>query len=441
MIFQNIRLLSILLVIILSVKVLVVGNGGREHALVWKISQSPLVSEIYCTIGNAGIVRSARIVDIPPTDTERLAQFAEKEGIDFTVVGPEAPLVKGIVDAFEKRGLKIFGPSREASMLEGSKAFAKRFMEKHGVPTARYRVFDDPESASKYVSEVGAPIVVKADGIAAGKGSVVCQTEEEALNTIERFMKKGVLGESGRRVVVEEFLEGEEASYIVMVSGDRYVPLPTSQDHKRLLDGDRGPNTGGMGAYSPTPVIDPETEERIKREIVERTLAGLREEGIFFRGFLYVGLMITEEGPKVLEFNVRLGDPEAQPILMRIRNDFLEVMVNFYEGRDVVIEEDERWALDVVIASEGYPESPRKGVEIQGLEEAEREEGVIVFHAGTALKEGKVVTNGGRVLNVCAYGETLREAKDRAYKALSKIRFEGMQFRRDIGDKAFKYLR
>jgi phosphoribosylamine--glycine ligase len=422
------------------VKVLVVGNGGREHALVWKIAQSPLVSKIYCAKGNAGIGRVAELVDIEPTEVERLAEFALKEGIDFTVVGPEAPLVKGIVDAFEKRGLRIFGPSREAALLEGSKAFAKRFMEKYGVPTARYRVFDDPEEAKAYIRRMGAPIVVKADGLAAGKGSVVCTEEEEALRTVDRFMKEGVLGEAGRRVVVEEFLTGEEASYIVMVDGDRYVPLPTSQDHKRLLDGDRGPNTGGMGAYSPTPVIDEKTERRIREEIIERTLKGLKEEGVYFRGFLYAGLMITEEGPKVLEFNVRLGDPEAQPILMRIKGDFLKALLDFYEGKDVTLEEDTRWALDVVLASEGYPEAPRKGVEIHGLEEAEREEGVVIFHAGTALRNGRVVTNGGRVLNVCAYGETLREAKEKAYRTVSKIRFEGMQFRRDIGDKAFRYL-
>ncbi|MDQ7039017.1 MAG: phosphoribosylamine--glycine ligase [Aquificota bacterium] len=421
-------------------KVLIVGNGGREHALVWKIAQSPFVSRIYCTRGNAGINRVAEAVDIDPTDVERLARFAEEEGIDFTVVGPEAPLVKGVVDAFEKRGLMIFGPSREASRLEGSKAFAKRFMERHNIPTAEYATFEDPEEAKEYVKSKGAPIVVKADGLAAGKGSVVCTTQEEALRTVDRFMREGVLGESGKRVVIEEFLEGEEASYIVMVNGDTYVPLPTSQDHKRLLDGDRGPNTGGMGAYSPTPVIDEITERRIKKEIVERTLKGLKEEGIYFRGFLYVGLMITEEGPKVLEFNVRLGDPEAQPILMRIKNDFLKVLMDFYEGKRVYIEEDERWALDVVLASKGYPEKPEKGFEIHGIEEAESEEGVVIFHAGTALRNSKVITSGGRVLNVCAYGRTLKEAKERAYRAVSKIHFEGMRFRKDIGDKAFRYL-
>ena len=421
-------------------KVLVVGNGGREHAIAWKLSQSPLVSELYVAKGNAGLWEIAKKVDISPTDVEALAEFASKEGIDFTVVGPEAPLVAGIVDEFEKKGLKIFGPSKEASQLEGSKAFAKKFMEKYEVPTAHYSVFDDFDRAVRYVKDVGAPVVVKADGLAAGKGAVVCFSEDQALKTLENFMKKGALGGAGRRVVIEEFLEGEEASYIVMVNGDRYVPLPTSQDHKRLLDGDRGPNTGGMGAYSPTPVIDGEMERRIREEVIERTLDGLKREGIFFRGFLYAGLMITSEGPKVLEFNVRLGDPEAQPILMRVRGDFLRMLLDFYEGKDVGIEEDPRWALDVVIASRGYPEKPEKGKVIEGLDEVKSLRDVVIFHAGTTVKDGKVVTNGGRVLNVCAYGDTLKEAKERAYEAVSKIHFEGMHYRKDIGDKAFRYL-
>jgi len=423
------------------VKVLVVGNGGREHAIAWKLAQSSPKPELYVARGNAGLWEIARTVDINPTDVVELARFAEKEGIDFTVVGPEAPLVAGITDEFERRGLKIFGPSKEASRLEGSKAFAKRFMERHGIPTARYRVFEDFTKASHYVKEIGAPVVIKADGLAAGKGAVVCNSTDLALKTLRDFMVDGVLGEAGKRVVVEEFLEGEEASYIVMVNGDRYVPLPTSQDHKRLLDGDRGPNTGGMGAYSPTPVIDERVEERIKREIIERTLKGLKEEGIFFRGFLYAGLMITEEGPKVLEFNVRLGDPEAQPILMRLKGDFLTLLLDFHEGREVSVLEDDRWVLDVVIASRGYPTAPERGKVIEGLEEVKKLPDVVLFHAGTDVEGGKVITSGGRVLNVCAYGDTLREAKERAYGAVAKIRFEGMVFRKDIGDRAFKYLR
>ncbi|RLJ70503.1 phosphoribosylamine--glycine ligase [Hydrogenivirga caldilitoris] len=421
-------------------KVLVVGNGGREHAIAWQLSKSPLVSKLYCASGNAGIWKIAERVDIAPTDVKKLAEFAQREGVDFTVVGPEAPLVKGIVDEFEARGLKIFGPTREASQLEGSKAFAKNFMEKYNVPTPHYSVFDDFDRALRYVKDVGAPIVIKADGLAAGKGAVVCYSIDHAVQTLESFMKKGALGGAGERVVVEEFLEGEEASYIVMVNGENYVPLPTSQDHKKLLDGDKGPNTGGMGAYSPTPVINEEVERRVREEVIERTLKGLKEEGIYFRGFLYAGLMITSEGPKVLEFNVRLGDPEAQPILMRIKNDFLKLLVDFYEGKEVQVKEDERWSLDVVLASRGYPEAYEKGKVIEGLEEAESLPDVVIFHAGTTLKDGKVVTNGGRVLNVCAYGNTLREAKDRAYEAVSKIHFEGMHYRKDIGDKAFKYL-
>ena len=421
-------------------KVLVVGNGGREHAIAWKLRQSSEISELYCARGNAGIWRIAKRVDISPTDIAKLADFAEREGIDFTVVGPEAPLVGGIVDEFERRGLKIFGPSREASRLEGSKAFAKEFMERYDVPTAHYSVFDDFDKALRYIKDVGTPIVIKADGLAAGKGAVVCFSIDHAIQTLESFMKKSALGGAGKRVVIEEFLEGEEASYIVMVNGERYVPLPTSQDHKRLLDGDKGPNTGGMGAYSPTPVINEEVERKIREEVIERTLKGLKEEGIYFRGFLYAGLMITSEGPKVLEFNVRLGDPEAQPILMRVKGDFLKLLLDFYEGKEISLEEDERWALDVVIASRGYPDKPEKGKVIEGLEEAESLEDVVVFHAGTTLKEGKVVTNGGRVLNVCAYGSTLREAKERAYDAVSRIHFEGMHYRKDIGDKAFKYL-
>jgi len=400
------------------VKVLVVGNGGREHALLWKLSQSPLVKELFVAKGNAGAWELAKKVDISPTAVEELARFAEEEKIDFTVVGPEAPLVKGIVDAFEKRGLKIFGPRRKAAMLEGSKAFAKAFMKKYGVPTADYKVFDEFEEAVKFVKEKGAPVVVKADGLAGGKGAVVCKTEEEAIKTLEDFLEKKVFGEACEKVVVEDFLEGEEASYIVMVNGERYLPLPTSQDHKRLLDGDRGPNTGGMGAYSPTPVITPELEKRIREEIVERTLAGLKEEGIYFRGFLYAGLMITKEGPKVLEFNVRLGDPEAQPLLMRVKNDFFETLLDFYEGGKGKIEEDERWALDVVLASRGYPKKPETGKVIHGLDYLKEMEEVVVFHAGTDRRGKFVVSSGGRVLNVCAYGKTLREAKERAYEAV-----------------------
>ena len=421
-------------------KVLVVGNGGREHAIAWKIRQSPLVDKVYVAKGNAGIWKIAEKVDIAPTDVKALADFAQEEKVDFTIVGPEAPLVLGIVDEFEKRGLKVFGPNKKAAQLEGSKAFAKEFMQKYNIPTARYKTFTTFDEAKKYVLEMGAPIVVKADGLAAGKGAVVCESVEEAVETLDKFMNKKIFGEASEKVVIEEFLEGEEASYIVMINGDKFVALPTSQDHKRLLDGDRGPNTGGMGAYSPTPVITPEVEERIKKEIVERVINGLNKEGIYFRGFLYVGLMITKEGPKVLEFNVRLGDPEAQPILMRIENDFLETLLKFYEGEKVVIKESTRWVLDVVLASKGYPEKPEKGKIIHGLDIVEGIEDVVIFHAGTALEGKFTVTSGGRVLNVCAYGDSLKEAKEKAYEAIRFICFEGMHYRKDIGDKAFKYL-
>ena len=422
-------------------KVLVVGNGGREHAIAWKVSKSPLVDALYVAKGNAGIWEIAKRVDISPTDVEALADFAEKEKIDFTIVGPEAPLVEGIVDAFEKRGLKIFGPTKEAAKLEGSKAFAKSFMKKYGIPTARYEVFTDFEKAKEYVKEVGAPIVIKADGLAAGKGAVVCETVEKAIETLDLFLNKKVFGKASEKVVIEEFLEGEEASYIVMINGDKYIPLPTSQDHKRLLDGDKGPNTGGMGAYSPTPVIGKETEERIRKEIIERVIEGLKKEGIYYRGFLYAGLMITDEGPKVLEFNVRLGDPEAQPILMRIKGDFLKTLLDFYEGKDINLEVSDKWALCVVLASRGYPQKPEVGKIIHGLNYLKNMEDVVVFHAGTKKEGAFTISSGGRVLNVCAYGDSLKEAKDRVYDAIKYVCFEGMQYRKDIGDKAFKYLK
>ena len=323
-------------------KVLVVGNGGREHAILWKVSQSPLVKGLYCAKGNGGTAKIAQNVSIEPTNVKALADFAQSEGIDFTIVGPEAPLVAGLVDEFESRGLKVFGPSQRASMLEGSKAFAKEFMQKYGIPTAEFHTFEDPQRAKNFIKDFGVPVVIKADGLASGKGVFVCKSYEEALRAIDNLMIKKALGEAGSKVVVEEFLEGEEASYIVMLNGDSYVPLPTSQDHKRLLDGDKGPNTGGMGAYSPNPFVDEATEKAIRELIIERVIKGLREEGIYYRGFLYAGLMLTKDGPKVLEFNVRLGDPEAQPLLMRIKGDFLKTLLDFYEGKPVNLEIDPR---------------------------------------------------------------------------------------------------
>jgi len=422
------------------VKVLVVGNGGREHAILWKVSQSPLVKGLYCAKGNGGTAKIAQNVSIEPTNVKALADFVQREGIDFTIVGPEAPLVAGLVDEFESRGLKVFGPSQKASMLEGSKAFAKEFMQKYGIPTAEFHTFEDPQRAKNFIKDFGVPVVIKADGLASGKGVFVCKSYEEALRAIDNLMVKKALGEAGSKVVVEEFLEGEEASYIVMLNGDSYVPLPTSQDHKRLLDGDKGPNTGGMGAYSPNPFVDEATEKAIRELIIERVIKGLREEGIYYRGFLYAGLMLTKDGPKVLEFNVRLGDPEAQPLLMRIKGDFLKTLLDFYEGKPVSLEIDPRHTLCVVLASKGYPEKPEDGKEIIGLEEVEKMEDVVVFHAGTELKNGRLYTKGGRVLNVCAWGKDLKEARERAYKAIEKINFEGMHYRKDIGYRAFMVI-
>lgn len=420
-------------------KLLIVGNGGREHALVWKLKQSPMVKQIYIARGNAGSWQIAKRVDIDPLDIKGLAEFAIREGIDFTVVGPEAPLVEGIVDEFESRGLKILGPNRRASMLEGSKVFAKDFMQRYQIPTAEYQVFDDAVKAKRFVMDFGTPLVIKADGLAGGKGAVVCYDQKTAMEAIDRIMVRGELGSSGRRVVIEQFLEGEEASYIVLLNGDRYIPLPTSQDHKRLLDGDMGPNTGGMGAYSPNPFVGKETEKAIKYQIIERLIKGLKEEGIYYRGFLYAGLMLTKDGPKVLEFNVRLGDPEAQPILMRIKGDFMKNLLDFYEGKAINLDIDRRYALCVVLASRGYPEKPQAGGVIYGLD-AIKEEDVIVFHAGTDIKDGKVIAKGGRVLNVCAWGESIKDARDKAYRVIESIKFEGMQYRRDIGAKAIDLL-
>ncbi|MCX8076941.1 MAG: phosphoribosylamine--glycine ligase [Aquificaceae bacterium] len=417
-------------------KVLVVGNGGREHALVWKLSQSKLVSQLYCAKGNAGTQKIAINVPIEPTDVESLADFAQKEGIDFTVVGPEAPLTLGLADIFERRGLKVFGPNGIASMLEGSKVFAKEFMQRHNIPTAEFQVFEDPQKAKSFIKDFGVPLVVKADGLASGKGVFVCKTYEEAFQAVDALMVRKTLGEAGSKVVIEEFLQGEEASYIFLLREQSYVPLPTSQDHKRLLDGDRGPNTGGMGAYSPNPFVDKAVEESIKEQVIQRLIKGLKEEGVEYTGFLYAGLMLTDKGPKVLEFNVRLGDPEAQCLLMRVKGDFLKTLLDFYEGKDVELEMDDRVSLCVVLASKGYPEKPDDNKEIGGLEEVEKMEDVVVFHAGTVLREGKVYTKGGRVLNVCAWGRDIREAKEKAYEAVKFISFEGMHYRKDIGSRA-----
>ncbi|RUM42626.1 MAG: phosphoribosylamine--glycine ligase [Desulfurobacterium sp.] len=423
-------------------KVLVVGSGGREHALAWKLAQSPLVKKVFGTPGNPGIAKVGECVNIPVTDVKAIADFAEREKIDLTVVGPEAPLVAGIVDEFEKRGLRIFGPTKAAAQLEGSKAFAKEMMEKWGVPTADFRVFDNPEEAKAYIREKGAPIVVKADGLAAGKGVTVAKTVEEALQAVDKIMVEKIFGEAGNKVVIEDCLVGEEASYLVVTDGERFIPLATSQDHKQVFDGDRGPNTGGMGAYSPAPVLSPKMEEEVQEKVIKPILKGMKEEGHPFKGILYAGLMITEEGPKVLEFNVRFGDPEAQVILRRLSTDLTEVFNSVIDGK---LLDELSWipetAICVVLASKGYPGKYEKGKEITGIEEAEKLDNVVIFHAGTAVKEGKLVTNGGRVLNVTALGKDISEARENVYRAIEKVHFDGMHFRKDIGLKALKRLK
>ncbi len=422
-------------------KVLVIGSGGREHALVWKLAQSSKIEKVYGAPGNPGIAQIGECVNISPTDIKGLADFAEKEGIDLTVVGPEAPLVAGIVDEFESRGLKIFGPSKEAAKLEGSKAFSKEMMKKYGVPTADFEVFDNPEKAKEYIKEKGAPIVVKADGLAAGKGVVVAQNIEEALEAIDKIMIEKVFGDAGNRVIVEDCLVGEEASYLVVTDGENFIPLATAQDHKAVFDGDKGPNTGGMGAYSPAPVLSEEMEKEVQEKVIKPILRGMREEGHPFKGILYAGLMITEEGPKVLEFNVRFGDPEAQIILRRLKTDLVDVCQSVIEGKLIdSLEWIPETAICVVLASKGYPGKYEKGKVITGIEEAEKIDNVVVFHAGTAIKDGKLVTNGGRVLNVTALGKDIVEARGNVYKAIEKIHFDGMHYRKDIGLKALKRL-
>ena len=422
-------------------KVLVVGNGGREHALAWKIKQSPLLTKLYTARGNAGIWQIAEKVDIAPTDVEKLIDFAKKEKIDLTVVGPEQPLSEGIVDGFEKAGLKIFGHRKNAAILEASKVFAKNFMKKYGIPTAFYGTFDNEKDAVDFIKKMGTPIVIKADGLAAGKGVVIANTEEEAVDTV-RDMFRGRFGEASKRVVIEEFLEGEEASYIAMVDGEKLVPMATSQDHKRVFDGDKGPNTGGMGAYSPAPVITPEIEKQILEKIMYPTLKGMKAEGREMRGFLYAGLMIGPKGINVLEFNVRMGDPETQPIMRRLESDLLQHMLDILDGKIDSVQPvwSERWSIGVVMASKGYPGKYEKGFEITGIEKAEEDPDIVVFHAGTDLKDGKLVTAGGRVLTVTATGDTLIEAKEKVYKAVEKINFEGAHYRKDIGDKGIKRI-
>ena len=426
-------------------KVLVIGNGGREHALAWKLAQGQRVSQVFVAPGNGGTARDARLenVAIAPTDAKALADFAEQQKITLTVVGPEAALAAGVVDEFRARGLRIFGPTKAAAQLESSKAFAKDFMKRHGIPTAAYETFSDAAAAHAYVDGRGAPIVIKADGLAAGKGVVVAMTLDQAHEAIAWILEDNKLGvthnEGGARVVIEDFLAGEEASFIVVCDGRHVVSLATSQDHKRLLDGDEGPNTGGMGAYSPAPVVTPNVHAKVMHEIIQPTIAGMAKDGHPFTGFLYAGLMIDEHGqPRTVEFNTRMGDPETQPILMRLKSDLFELLMHATDGTldQVELQWDRRVALGVVLAAEGYPLNPRKGDAIDGLPADEDE--AMVFHAGTAEVNGKLLTSGGRVLCVTALGESVRTAAQRAYDAASGIQFNVRQFRSDIGHRAIK---
>jgi phosphoribosylamine--glycine ligase len=421
--------------------ILVIGGGGREHALAWKIAQSPRVARVYVAPGNAGTARDDAFVNVSVTDIPELVAFARKSDIALTVVGPEAPLAAGVVDAFREADLQIFGPTRAAARLESSKDFAKSFMQRHDLPTASYRTFSDPSEAHAYVAQRGAPIVVKADGLAAGKGVVVAQTQAQADEAIDAMLVGNAMGDAGARVVIEDFLEGEEASFIVMVDGRHVLPLASSQDHKRLLDGDRGPNTGGMGAYSPAPVVTPALHARIMREIITPAVNGMAADGIPYMGFLYAGVMIDSAGhPKVLEFNCRMGDPETQPIMARLRSDFVTLVQHAVDGtlHTVEAEWDRRAALGVVLAAAGYPDAPKKGAPIGGLDRINdaAHPGVHVFHAGTSLEDGRVVVSGGRVLCVTALGDSVKQAQRAAYAAVSEIHFDGMQYRTDIGHRA-----
>lgn len=423
-------------------KILIIGSGGREHALAWKIFRSPLVRELYCAPGNAGISGVAECVSIPADDIEGLLAFALDKKIDLTIVGPEAPLTMGIADRFLENGLQVFGPGKKAAEIEGSKSFAKYIMNKYGVPTAKAARFRDFEEAGAYIRKMGAPLVIKADGLAAGKGVIVCQTEEEAIDAADRILNQKEFGHAGDSILVEEFLRGEEASFIVFTDGMNVLPLPSSQDHKPVFDNDQGPNTGGMGAYSPAPLIDRVMHARIMEEVMIPTIMGMAREGRPYKGVLYAGLMIDRDRIRVLEFNARFGDPEAQPLLMRMKSDIVPVLQAAVSERldEVQLEIDERSAVCVVMASHGYPGSYEKGKPIFGLEAAKELENVEVFHAGTKIADDQVVTSGGRVLGVTGLGITVSEAIDRTYDAISGISWDGAFYRKDIGQKAVKRL-
>ena len=415
-------------------KVLVIGNGGREHALTWKISRSPRVAKIYCAPGSAALGEIAETVAIPPDEIEKLARFAGAEKIDFTVVGPELPLTLGIVDLFESRGLRIFGPNQAAAQLEGSKAFAKEILRASNIPTASFGTFTDAAAAKSYLLQQKPPYVIKADGLAAGKGVLICQARDEAEAAVEDMLVRRAFGTAGEKIVIEEFLDGEEASFMVLTDGEHILPLASSRDHKRVFDDDQGPNTGGMGAYSPTPVVTEAMHERIHREILVPLLAGLKNKNIRYRGVIYVGLMITTRGPKVLEFNVRFGDPECQPIMMRLKSDIMPLLEATIDGSLDRVQAN--WyddpAVCVVLCAGGYPGQYDKGKEIHGLEKLSDRHNVLVFHAGTAKADGRWITSGGRVLGVTARGPTLAAAVDEVYRAVSEISWDGMHYRKDI---------
>jgi len=424
-------------------KVLVVGGGGREHALVWALKKSKEVKEILCAPGNGGISRIAKTIpDLKSEDIKRIKEVVLKEKIDLIVVGPENPLALGITDELEKEKIPVFGPSKFASQLESSKVFSKRFMEKYGIPTADFRIFDDPVSAIKFIEEKGVPIVIKADGLAQGKGVYVAQTMEEAGEAISDIMVKKKFGGSGNMVVIEECLEGEELSYIAIISDDKILPLLASQDHKRVYDGDRGPNTGGMGAYAPVPFVTEEIEKKIINRIFKRALEGMEKEGIRYRGILYAGLMIVKDEPYVLEFNVRFGDPETQPIVTLMKSDLFPILFNAATGnlKDEKIEWKEASSLCVIMASGGYPGEYKKGFEIKGLDEVKEGEDLVIFHAGTEFKDRKFYTAGGRVLGVTGIGRDLKEAFEKTYSAVKKITWEGVHYRKDIGMRGLKYF-
>jgi phosphoribosylamine--glycine ligase len=420
-------------------KILVIGSGGREHALAWKIAQSQRIQMVFVAPGNGGTALDPRLQNVQITDPLALAEFAKQEHIALTVVGPETPLAAGFVNIFREQGLKIFGPTRECAQLESSKDFAKAFMKRHGIPTADYQTFNDAGAAHRYIDERDAPIVIKADGLAAGKGVVVAMSLAEAHAAVDMMLSDNRFGDAGARVVVEEFLSGEEASFIVMVDGKNILPLATSQDHKRLQDDDAGPNTGGMGAYSPAPIVTPELHARVMREVIVPTVQGMAKEGHHYTGFLYAGLMIDEQGSvKVVEFNCRMGDPETQPIMARLKTDLLTVLDHAVSGTldAIELEWDRRTALGVVMAAAGYPDAPRKGDQVTGIPAETLE--CVTFHAGTTLEGGKLHTSGGRVLCVVGLGDSVRMAQTHAYHAVDLIHFDGMQFRRDIGWRAIK---